>query len=498
MLSRFSYFHKLNHQKIVSLALIGLTLALLFSSCSSGVPTEQARSIVLADCQLSMPGSSIRLDAQCGKLKVYEDRSTSSGRQIELNIAIIPAVSRSPSPDPLFFLAGGPGEAATQSYIAVASAFSSIRAKRDIVLVDQRGTGKSHPLECRNSSQSNAQSDESAFLKDCLSQLNADPRLYTTTIAMQDLDQVRDALGYEKINIYGASYGTRAALVYLRMYPERVRTIILDGAAPPNWTLGPSVAGDAQRAMNLIFNRCKSEPACQNAFPDLSTEFDALLGNLASQSVEVELDDPVSGEPTKVTLDYESFSSTLHTMSYTPETAALLPLALHTAYVRNDFRSITAQTLSASHLLYSSISFGMRLSVICAEDIPFAETIPTSEGYMQEFFTKSFTQLCRTWPRGDIPADFKDPVSSDVPVLIISGEADPVTPPSNGDLAAKTLSSSLHLVVPGMGHINIFRGCIPKIASNFIEAGTISGLDVACVQDIAPMPFFINFSGPNP
>lgn len=495
MLSIFSHLHVLHHQKIFRAALIGLTLTSLFSACSSHVTTEPASSIDLVDCQLSMPGSSIRLDAQCGKLTVYEDRAAASGRQIELNIAIIPAISRSPAPDPVFFLAGGPGEAATQSYIAIASAFGSIRSKRDIILVDQRGTGGSHPLECGNSYQGD---DESDYLSACLSQLDADPRLYTTAIAMQDIDQVREALGYEVINIYGASYGTRAALVYLRMFPEHVRTIILDGAAPPNWTLGPSVAGDAQRAIQMIFDRCMSEPACQKAFPNLSTEFDALLMDLASQPVEVELDDPVSGEPTKVTLDYESFSSTFHTMSYAPETAALMPLAIHSAFSRKDFRSIAAQTLSTSHLLYSSISVGMRLSVICAEDLPYLETTFATDGYMQEIFTESFTELCQIWPQGNIPADFKEPVRSDVPVLIISGEADPVTPPSNGDLAAQSLSSSLHLVVPGMGHINIFRGCIPGIASDFLEAGTIDGLDVACVQNIAPMPFFINFSGPNP
>jgi pimeloyl-ACP methyl ester carboxylesterase len=487
--------YKLNNQKTFPVSLIGLLVLLLFSSCSSGVSTQQVRKISLADCQLSMPGSSIRLDAQCGKLKVLEDRSAVSGRQIELNIAIIPAVSRSPAPDPLFFLAGGPGEAATQSYVSIASAFYSILSKRDIVLVDQRGTGGSHPLECTNLEES---VDENVILSTCLTQLDADPRLYTTSIAMQDLDEVRDALGYEKINIYGASYGTRAALVYLRMYPEHVRTVILDGAAPPNWTLGPSVAGDAQRALNLLFDRCKSDPACQSAFPNLSTEFDALLQELTSQPVEVELDDPIDGEPTSVTLDYNSFSSTIHTMSYTPETAALIPLAIHTAYSRKDFRSIAAQTLSTSHLLSSSISFGMRLSVICAEDIPFLGSTTASDGYMKEIFTESFTQLCQVWPKGDIPTDFRDPVRSDAPVLILSGEADPVTPPANGDLAVKTLSSSLQLVIPGMGHINIFRGCIPRVASDFIEAGTIKGLDVTCVKDIAPMPFFINFSGPKP
>lgn len=495
MQSNSSGINVLNKNKIIIIGIMGLALLLALSACAANKSSKKARSVSLEDCQLSLPGSPVRLDAQCGYLTVFEDRTAASGRQIKLKIAIIPAVSRSPAPDPLFFLAGGPGEAASQAYVAVASAFSSVQNKRDIVLVDQRGTGGSHPLECTNLFQGDS---EDAFLENCLDQLDADPRLYTTSIAIQDLDQVRDALGYEKINLYGASYGTRAALIYLRMYPEHVRTIILDGAAPPNWTLGPSIAGDAERAIRMIIDRCQSETACQNAFPNLDSEFDSLLRDLAMQSIEVELANPVSGEPTKVTLDYESFSSTIHTMSYTPETAALLPLAIHTAYSRNDFRSIAAQTLSASHLLSSSISFGMRLSVLCVEDIPYFETIPFSEGYMQQIFTQSFFQFCKIWPKGEIPDDFKEPVTSDVPVLIISGEADPVTPPSNGDLAAHTLPNSLHLVVPGMGHINIFRGCIPRIASDFLETGSKDGLDTACVQDIAPMPFFINFSGPNP
>jgi pimeloyl-ACP methyl ester carboxylesterase len=472
---------------------------LLLSACSSGASTPTAPGVELTDCQLSMPGTSQRVDARCGKLAVYENRAAANGRQIELNIAVVPAISRNPAPDPLIFLAGGPGEAATQSFVAVAGAFQKILTKRDIILVDQRGTGDSNPLQCQVSdSEEETGETTNEFLKSCLSKLDADPRFYTTTIAMEDLDQVRAALGIEEINLYGASYGTRAALVYLRLHPEHVRTIILDGVAPPNWTLGPSVAEDAQRALDRIFERCSSEAACKTAFPDFKNEFTTLLQKLASKDIEVSLDDPTTGEPATITLSYEGFASTIQSMSYTPETVALIPLAVHAAYSRDDFRPIAAQSLSSSQLIKNSISEGMRFSVICAEDMPFLENSPASEGYLGDFFIKSFIQICQAWPKGDIPDNFKEPVQAESPVLIISGSADPVTPPANGELAAKTLPNSLHLVVSNMGHINIYRGCLPRVAYDFIEAGSIQGLDTACVYDIDPMPFFINFSGPNP
>jgi len=188
---------------------------------------------------LAAPGSDIQIDARCGTLMVFENPETQTGRQIGLHIVVLPAVSRSPAPNPLFFLTGGPGQAATESFLSLQAAFQDINRERDIVLVDQRGTGQSHPLRCEFPEETDfdENTDIQPFLEDCLSELDADPALYTTSIAMQDLDQVREALGYETINLYGVSYGTRAALTYLRLYPERVRTMILDGvvAQPLPW-----------------------------------------------------------------------------------------------------------------------------------------------------------------------------------------------------------------------------------------------------------------------
>lgn len=434
---------------------------------------------------------------------VFENRLSGVGRQIELRFAVIPAVSRNPAPDPVFFIPGGPGEAATESYVSISSAFQKISRKRAIILLDQRGTGDSHSLQCDlgdeqeiSGQEEGEQTDE--ILNACLSELDADPKMYTTSIAMDDLDQLRQELGYDLINLYGASYGTRAALVYLRQHPEHVRSVILDGAVPPQWTLGPSVAADGQRALDMIFKNCSDDPDCTLAFPDLPSRFQKIINQLTIAPIEVVLDGPIDGKPDTVILTKENFGNTIHLMSYNAETAALLPLWIYNASEHGDFRPIAAQTVSTMKLVSQSISSGMRFSVICAEDVPFYDQEPTSKGYLGDYIPKAFSEICQTWPKADIPPDFKTAVHSDAPVLILSGELDPVTPPANGDLTAQTLPNSLHIIAPGMGHVNIFRGCIPNLAASIIESGTIENLDISCVNDIQLVPFFLNFSGPHP
>jgi pimeloyl-ACP methyl ester carboxylesterase len=491
-------------KRIFLLFLAGIGL-LLIAACASGTRniSESSQEIQFSPCQLSAPGLETSLKAECSKLKVFEDQVNRSGRQIELNLAVIPAVSRSAAPDPIFFLAGGPGEAATQSYPLISSAFQLINQKRAIVLVDQRGTGGSNYLTCAGftGEQETESSDPQAIqseLKKCLAELDADPTLYTTAIAMQDLDQVRQALGYQKINLYGASYGTRPALAYARQYPEHVRSIILDGIAPPNWTLGPSVPGNAQRALDMLFARCAADTDCQAVFPNIEIEFNDLLKQISEKPIQVSLTHPVSGEPTQFTLDRDTFVNLVHTTTYSSESTALLPLMIHTAHERGDFTQFAALALSNYDTLSNSISPGMRFSVICAEDVPYFDKEESTPGYLGDFFTRTFETICKTWPIAQLPEDFKQPVYSTAPALLLSGEADPVTPPANGELAAQSLPNSLQIVVPGQGHIVIYRGCIPKIAAAFIENGSTKGLDTACVQDIEPMPIFTSPNGPPP
>ncbi len=488
--------------------LLPLCLLVLLFACQSSKQAKPAKpSIDLTDCQLSEPGVATRIEGKCGTLKVYEDRAAGTGRQIPLNIAVIPPVSRNPAPDPLVFITGGPGQAATESYIQLSSAFQRINQKRAIVLVDQRGTGKSNALKCPNLTDSTSgdppqTSDLDQELKECLQNLNANPTLYTTSIAVEDLDQVRQALGYEQVNLYGLSYGTRVALTYLKQYPEHVRSVILDGVVPQDENLGTNVASDAERALNLIFDRCTAEAACNKAFPNIRTEFTDLLTNLNLKPVQVSVSDPSSGENVKLSLTADKVASALRLLSYSSESASLLPLLIHKAQTEGDYGLLASQYLLVSGELSDSISVGMNYSVICTEDVPFITSSnisqESSDIFLKSLKTEDLFQICKNWPKGSIPADFKKPVQSDRPVLILSGEADPVTPPENGTQAAKTLLNSLALVARGQGHNVIYRGCIPRIAYNFIENGTVKGLDTACVQDIQAMPFFVNLSGPIP
>jgi pimeloyl-ACP methyl ester carboxylesterase len=271
----------------------------LLASCTStkATPTPKSSGIALVDCVLMTPGVDTQVDAKCGSLAVSEDPANPKSRQINLNVAVVEAVQRSSESNPLFILVGGPGQSAVEVFPAIYSSLFRIHEKRDIVLVDQRGTGKSNPLRCLDP-KDEALDDERtiALLKACPGKLDADLRYYTTDIAMQDLDKVRSALGYETINLYGVSYGTRAALVYLKMYPAHVRSLILDAVVDPKFVLYQDVARDGQRALDLFFTRCEKDKVCNTSFPMLRSEFDALLKKIKATPVDIEIPHPVTGE----------------------------------------------------------------------------------------------------------------------------------------------------------------------------------------------------------
>ncbi len=496
-----------------SIKLIHVLNALLLLALASGCggsaqPTatpQAAAAIQLEDCQLSSPGTAVSIPARCGKLPVFEDQAQQSGRKIDLKVAVIPAVSKSPLPDALFLLAGGPGQAATETFPQLISVFDRLHQKRDIVLVDQRGTGGSHPLRCAESDAQEAggttetspeQQDEQ--LKECLAGLDADTRLYTTAATVADLEQARAALGYESVDLVGISYGTRVALAYQRQYPQRTRTVTLDSVNPLEWELGPQNPANAQQALEWAFERCAADAACESAFPHLQDEFRTLLACLDAQPRQVSLSDPTTGEMTQVELTHSSLATTLQLLSYTPETVALIPLLIHTAVARDDYSLLAAQYLIATEGLGQTLYDGLYLSVLCAEDAPFYPASPQKVNSYLPDHTQDLVRECAIWPHATASAEFKQPVKSDVPTLILSGEADPITPPANAEQVHQNLPNSLSLVVPGIGHNVIFRGCVPKVAASFIESGSLAGLDTSCVKDIQPAPFMVNFAGSEP
>src|SRR5687768_13858579 len=444
-------------------------------------------------------------DALCGVLQVYENRKAGSGRRLSLHIVALPSLAPEAAPDPLFFLAGGPGQAAAQMATEIREIFRPVLRQRDIILVDQRGTGKSHPLECRNESnslQELTESNEGALgrLRKCLHGYDADVRLYTTTIAMDDLDDVRAHLGYERINLYGGSYGTRAALVYLRQHGDRVRSMILDGVAPTDMRLPLYSARDAQRALDKLLADCEADTPCRMAHPGLAERVRALLLRLEAAPPRVRMINPRTGVDEEVVVEARIAASILFGALYSPLTASLVPTLIADAE-QNDFTSLFALAYAGDGAS-DNMSVGMQLSVLCSEDasrVTAADVAREAAGTL--FSTHLFggqLKACEMWPKGRVDEAYYQPVASDVPTLILSGDADPVTPPGWGDAVARHLPNARHVAVPATGHGVVGTPCGQRLIREFLQQGTTTGLDTACITTVQRPPFFVTPAGPDP
>jgi pimeloyl-ACP methyl ester carboxylesterase len=483
-------------------------LILTFAFWSSTALAAPASTLSLVPCRLEHPTHLTAVDAECGTLSVPENPSTPQGRQIALRVARVPAINRRKRPDPLFLLAGGPGMAATTFYTAAAAAFARIRRDRDIVLLDQRGTGTSNGLYCDMNDDALWRATDVALAnatKQCLAQLqaHADVALYTTSLAVQDLDRVRAALGYASINLYGGSYGTRVAQHYVRRFPQHSRTVILDGVVPPQLAIGASLALDAERALSGIFARCVHEPSCAQRFGDPERSYHALRDRLERGGVMVQVPDPTTGTPKSFEFTSLHLAAVLRLSSYTAEQAALLPLTLYTAEREENFSPLAAQFLLVNRSYEDILAYGMHNAVVCTEDVPFyrrdrIDRASLERTYLGTSQLDGLERVCESWPRGPIDPDFHAPLHSTVPALLMSGEDDPVTPPAYAEEAARGFSNHLSVVLSGMGHGQISAPCIEQLMARFIELGTATGLDASCTQRAKPLAFFTSLAGPPP
>ena len=442
--------------------------------------------------------------ALCAQVPVFEDRERGTGRMIDLRVVVYPAFDNDPRPDPVFVLAGGPGQGAAQASSAVVSVFRKVREERDIVFVDQRGTGRSNGLDCE------FDTDDLDLLLDgdrgienlklCLAGYDADLRRYTTPIAMDDLDEVRDKLGYSKINIWGGSYGTRAALVYIRRHGDRVRSVVLDGAVPLEMKIPLFFPEDMQRALDLMLDACEREEPCRRRFPELRSQLAAVLERLSRRPARLTVEHPRTGELVSFDLPRDAVVETLSATLYNPQAASMLPILIEQAY-GGDFAGLLAQRFASEPTEEGRISSGMFFSVVCAEDLPwFDEDEVRSRAFgsfMGESTARRWARICGFWPRGTVSESYHDPVRSDVPALVLSGEFDPVTPPRWGDKLAEGLTSMRHVVVPGAAHGTTGVGCVPNLIAEFFEAGSADDLDSRCVEGMERPPFFVTPSGPS-
>jgi pimeloyl-ACP methyl ester carboxylesterase len=482
-------------------ALLGASL-LLGSTSALAVP--EGNSIELSNCTLAMPGSTATAAARCGFLEVPENPAEPDGRKIRLHVAVGDAGAQSPQPDPLFFFAGGPGQAATETWPMIRTMLGKIRRDRDIIMVDQRGTGQSNRLQCTSEQMMdlNAEIDFAEVAREtekCLAQLDGDPRFYTTTIAMQDIDQVRRAMGYEQINIMGISYGTRAAQVYLRQFPDTVRTMTLDSVVPMQLALGQEHAPMLDRAVDLVMADCAADADCAELFPDRGEELRTLLQGLRDEPRRITITHPVTGQPQELRVSAETMAVALRFLSYASETQALLPLLVHEAVSTGNLERMASQAMMVMANLNDMLSRGMELAVMCSEDYPFLNLYADySDTIIGNIMLEGIRAQCEVWPRGEVPDDFHSAFDSDVPVLLLSGERDPVTPPHYAAQAAEAYPNHVNLVAPGQSHSVSSLACLQEITAAFVQAGTVDELDTSCVSSIGPSPFFSSLLGPSP
>jgi len=429
----------------------------------------------------------------CGSYAVFENRTTKSGRKLALKIMVLPALSGHAAPDAFLPLAGGPGQSAIEAYPLTAYT-GLIRKDRDVVLIDQRGTGGSAPLQCdlrdpQSAQQVLGEEIPPERLKDCRDHLaqSADLAQYTTTIFADDLDEVRAALGYTQVDVFGGSYGTRAALEYLRRYGDRVRTLTLEGIVAPDYRIPLSFSRSLQGSIDRILALCAADTACHKAYPNLDAEFHTVLDRLDKQPVTTTVRTS-TGDQT-VTINKGIFVSDLRPVLYVPDAIRAFPMMVHNAY-KGDFHLYAVVSLQIRGAVDKAISRDMQFSVVCSEDVP--STTPemirreTGGTYLGDFQVRQYQYFCAAWPHGRAPADFYKPLHSTVPALLISGALDPVTPPEMAVDVAHNLPNGEVVTIPkgthGTGSL-----CIDNMVAQFVD--TAAKVDTACAASITFGPF---------
>lgn len=488
--------------------LISLAFALPVSA-DAARPGEPTSRLSLAECAIpkvteSGPVAGETVSVRCGTFTVPENRS-SPGRMLELKVIVIPSLaSRAATKAPVFYFSGGPGQAATE---ATWLAGSWHREAHDVVLVDLRGTGEGHALDCPSGG---SDEDPQSYLRPYLSQgtgfagcrdelsKRADLTQYTTTIAMRDVDELRRALGYERIAIEGGSYGTRAAMEYIRLFPRRVHSAILYSLVPVENRAPLFHARAAQRAYDLMVAQCVAEAPCRAAYPNLRSDAATIMKRLRARPAQVAVPNPATGKPIEVTLTASGFADALRVMLYGIENERKVPLLLSRA-LGGDYRPFAAAGLESNRGFSKSIRTGLLLSFTCAEDTwrirPEEVERESAGSFLGTLRVRAQMAACSVWPKGKVPAAYYRPPVSRVPVLLISGNLDPVTPPEWGEVARRRFPNSLHIVVPGGTHTPT-NACIEGLARKLLAGGSVKGLDPGCVAEEPIPPFALPERGP--
>ena len=480
----------------------GVVLALAVASTLHTPATAAEARSGLTPCRIA----GVEHGALCGSLRRALNPAEPDGTVIDVHFAVLPALARNRKPDPVFFFAGGPGQSALELAGSVSRLLSRLGTRRDLVLIDQRGTGQSAPLRCEVASPNTPLSEgadparQVQRYRQCLQQLQALPhgdlRHYTTWVAMQDVDAVRQALGAERINLLGGSYGTRAVLEYLRQFPHASRRAVLDGVAPPDMVLPASISADSQAALDAVLTACESETACGARFPTLRADWKLLLGSLPR---EFAVAHPLTGVIERLTLGHDALLSMVRAPLYVPALASAVPAALHEAAAGRlePLAALAASMGGGGGRRSGQLYEGMHFSVVCSEDMPRLGQSTEQPGVdFGRGFAQQYSRVCSGWPQGPVPAAFYSLPPARHATLVLSGGADPATPPRHGQRVAQALGvMARHQVVVQAGHGVMSLPCMRDVLHRFIDADTDAEalqVDTTCAARVPRPPAHIS------
>ncbi|QTH64780.1 alpha/beta fold hydrolase [Psychrosphaera ytuae] len=464
-------------------------------------PSVQAQQLELEKCFVD----GIKSQVLCGSLEVPENRAEpiSEQNKIDVNVVVLPKFKEESKTVPVIFLAGGPGQAATELAGMMDGRLEKVRREHDIIFVDQRGTGKSNAIMCDKPfveplSFDDSQLDVKAEIEACLAD-NTGHHLpsYNSIEHIKDLEAVRAALGHEQLHVFGGSYGTRAGFTYLQQFPESVKTAVLDSNAPMQLVIG-FFGKTSERAFDMLVEDCKNTESCHKAFPNLKQDYLDFAERLKKGPIKVDMFHPLTGKPVEFVMTDSKVIESLRGLLYSLGTRSMLPYAINRA-ASGDYRMIAALIgqQADSERQPGQLYNGLTLNILCNEDIPRAmpsDIKKDGDNYFNGNNTfEQFSSACEHWPKFEVESGFNEPLKTDVPVLLFSGLYDPVTPPEYGDMAMETLENAKHVVIKQASHVASFNQCIDPI-SEFVKTGSFDGLDFSCADQERQRMFFVDMN----
>ncbi|WP_428848313.1 alpha/beta hydrolase [Shewanella olleyana] len=475
--------------KLISAIQVGLLSVLSFSAMADDTEINSAP---LSSCYVD----GLSEQVQCGSLLVAENPAKPDGKKIAVHYAVLPAIKPSFKTQAMLAIAGGPGQSAIENAAGFDRVLAKVRQDRDILLIDQRGTGQSNILACEDDNMSvlSFNDDDMDYVKDtqaCLDKIDADVTQYGSLTALTDFEAIRQHLGYEKLHLYGVSYGTRMAQLYMREYPQALATVTLDGVVPMQQSV-IAIGKAIDRGYALLFKDCQQNSLCGEQFPTLEQDFTTVDNALAEAPIEAQVRDPQTNEVASFLLTRGKFNGAIRMALYMPNIRSLLPHAIHQASQGNYQPVLGIYALTSDS---TGIAMGMHASVVCAEDIhrvTDAIREQAKDSYMGRTMIEGLEATCSVWNMPQVDSSFSDAIESDIPTLLLSGELDPATPPSWGDMATEKLTNAKHFTSAFATHGVAYQSCGNDLIADLVKTGSLDNVDGECLEKDVRRSFYLN------